>query len=320
MTSSSNNILQNCLNETLVVSAPVSSNMVIGSLTVPIQNELSSNISLDGFQQVENKTKKRIKRRLTTSTIKKKRSLDQTNINSKPVVPAPISITTESTRYAQTRYPFPPFIIRFNAGKVTSNKIKEGLIDHCIQNYQMEINILNCHASSFSFLLNQNNWPDSFSNENYIFPNSSAIPPQLSLLIKNVDLRLDFNEFGQEIKTRYPQIKNVIRLKNKFNNGIKLVKLELTSSSVREELLTKRKITIGYIVYDIDEYLAPANILICSQCMGLGHSMKQCTQIKNTCRTCGETADDLKLHICSQIEKCIHCGQNHKSNSFKCQV
>ncbi|CAF4850518.1 unnamed protein product, partial [Rotaria sp. Silwood2] len=26
-----------------------------------------------------------------------------------------ISITTESTRYAQTRYPFPPFIIRFNA-------------------------------------------------------------------------------------------------------------------------------------------------------------------------------------------------------------
>ncbi|CAM4852188.1 unnamed protein product [Rotaria magnacalcarata] len=100
MTSSSNNILQNCLNETLVVSAPVSSNMVIGSLTVPIQNELSSNISLDGFQQVENKTKKRIKRRLTTSTIKKKRSLDQTNINSKPVVPAPViflptSISTE---------------------------------------------------------------------------------------------------------------------------------------------------------------------------------------------------------------------------------
>ncbi|CAF4864474.1 unnamed protein product, partial [Rotaria sp. Silwood2] len=43
-------------------------------------------------------------------------------------------------------------------------------------------------------------------------------PPQLSLLIKNVDLRLDFNEFCQEIQTHYPQVKNVIRLKNKFNN------------------------------------------------------------------------------------------------------
>ncbi|CAF4536872.1 unnamed protein product [Rotaria magnacalcarata] len=291
MASSSNNILQNCLNETSVVSATVSKNMIIGSPTVPIQNELLSNVSLDGFQQVENKNKNKIKRKLATSTTLKKRTRYQTNIISKPVPPLPlvsmpdpianepflhkivqhvgstlhiqgvqqvqnenahelqdiqpvsndpeaqralsashpeqISITNESARYAQTRYSFPPFIIRFNAGKVTSNKIKE------------------------------------------------------------------------EIKTRYPQIKNVIRLKNKFNNDIKLVKLELTSSSVREELLIKRKITVDYIVYDIEEYLAPENILICSKCMGLGHFMKQCTQVKSTCRTCGECADDLKLHACS---------------------
>ncbi|CAF0913260.1 unnamed protein product [Rotaria sordida] len=202
----------------------------------------------------------------------------------------------------------------------------------------MEINILNCRlsnrisnneydfllflkdASSFSFLLDQNHWPDTFGDVNYTFPSSPSIPPQLSLLVKNVDLRLDFNEFSQEIKTRYPQVKNVIRLKNKFNNDIKLVKLELSSSTLREELLTKRKITVGYIVYDIDEYLAPAYILICSKCMGLGHFMKQCTQVKSTCRTCGECADDLKLHICSKIEKCVHCGQNHKSNSLRCHV
>ncbi|CAF4683207.1 unnamed protein product, partial [Rotaria sp. Silwood2] len=43
-------------------------------------------------------------------------------------------------------------------------------------------------------------------------------------------------------------------------------------------------------------------------------------QIKNTCRTCGDLVDDLKLHICSKIEKCIHCGLDHKSNSLKCHV
>ncbi|CAF4457448.1 unnamed protein product, partial [Rotaria socialis] len=249
-----------------------------------------------------------------------------------------ISITTESTRYAQTRFPFPPFIIRFNVGRITSNQIKEGLTSHCNKNFQMEINILNCRlssrssnneydfllflkdASSFSFLLDTNHWPNTFGNTNYTFPYSPSIPPQLSLIIKNVDLRLDFKDFSNEIKTNYPQVKNVIRLKNKFNNEIKLVKLELSSATVREELLLKKKITIGYIVYDIDEYLAPANILICSKCMGLGHFMKQCTQTKSTCKTCGEYVDDLKLHICSNVEKCIHCGQNHKSNSLKCQV
>ncbi|CAF2056880.1 unnamed protein product, partial [Rotaria magnacalcarata] len=223
-----------------------------------------------------------------------------------------ISIFTESTRYAQTRFPFPPFIIRFNVGRITSNQIKEGLTSHCNKNFQMEINILNCRlsnrssnneydfllflkdASSFSFLLDTNHWPNTFGNTNYTFPYSPSIPPPLSLIIKNVDLRLDFKDFSNEIKTNYPQVKNVIRLKNKFNNEIKLVKLELSSATVREELLLKKKITIGYIFYDIDEYLAPANILICSKCMGLGHFMKQCTQTKSTCKTCGECVDDLK--------------------------
>ncbi|CAF1590902.1 unnamed protein product [Rotaria magnacalcarata] len=170
-----------------------------------------------------------------------------------------ISITTESTRYAQTRFPFPPFIIRFNVGRITSNQIKEGLTSHCNKNFQMEINILNCRlsnrssnneydfllflkdASSFSFLLDTNHWPNTFGNTNYTFPYSPSIPPPLSLIIKNVDLRLDFKDFSNEIKTNYPQVKNVIRLKNKFNNEIKLVKLELSSATVREELLLEKE-------------------------------------------------------------------------------
>ena len=399
MTSYSNNIMENCLNEKTGSSAPVSTNMIIVSPSASPYNGVSSNVSLDGFQQIENKKKTRIKRKLTTSTFKKKRTHHQMNVVSKNVPslissmsstvvvephinksapttentlqvhnaqltqnvhviqntkqalcsspvqnvltlsgPRQISVTTESTRYAQTRFPFPPFIIRFNAGKVTPGQIKEGLTFHCKQNYQMDINILNCRLSnrssnneydfllflkdaiSFSLLLDAKNWPDTFGNMNYMFPSSPSIPPQLSLIIKNVDLRLNFVEFSHEIKTNYPQVKNVIRLKNKFNNDIKLVKLELTSATVRDELLSKRKINVGYIVYDIDEYLAPANILICSKCMGLGHFMKQCRQIKSTCRTCGESVDDLKLHNCSNVEKCIHCGQNHWSNSLKCQV
>lgn len=54
--------------------------------------------------------------------------------------------------------------------------------------------------------------------------------------------------------------------------------------------------------------------------MGIGHFKKQCSQVKSTCCTCGDLVDDLKLHKCSKLEKCIHCGENHKSNSLKCQV
>jgi hypothetical protein len=249
------------------------------------------------------------------------------------------SITNESARYAQTRFPFPPYILRFKSGKVTENQVKEGIIDHCKKNHQVEIQVANCRLSnvmhnndeydillfikdviSFSFLLDQSHWPNRFSNENYSFRSSPSIPPQLCLLIKNVDLRLDFDEFSAEVKELYPQVKNVIRMKNKLQNNIKLVKLELTSPLVREELLNMKKITINYITYDIDEYLAPANVLICSKCMAIGHFRKQCTQVKDTCRTCGEQYADIKDHNCSEIDKCIHCQQNHKSNSLKCPV
>ncbi|CAF0861860.1 unnamed protein product [Rotaria sordida] len=99
-----------------------------------------------------------------------------------------------------------------------------------------------------------------------------------------------------------------------------MVKLELTSSSSIDELLNKKRIIVNYISYDIIEYLAPANVLICSKCMALGHFKKQCTQVKETCCTCGEQVDDMKNHICSKIEKCVHCDQNHKSSSLKCPV
>ncbi|CAF3202205.1 unnamed protein product, partial [Rotaria sp. Silwood2] len=136
-------------------------------------------------------------------------------------------ITNESTRFAQTRYPFPPFVLRFGSGKVTSNLVKEGIIDHCKKIHQVDIQVINCRSSnnilfnneydillymkdavSFSFLFEQAHWPKVLDNEKYYFPSSPAIPPQLCLLIKNVDLRIDFDEFCNDIKTNYPQVKN----------------------------------------------------------------------------------------------------------------
>ncbi|CAF3058015.1 unnamed protein product [Rotaria sp. Silwood2] len=70
MTSSSNNILQNYSNETSVVSAPVSTNMVIGLPTVPIKMD---------FRPM--------------SHLMKKRTHYQVNVVSNPVAPSPVSST-----------------------------------------------------------------------------------------------------------------------------------------------------------------------------------------------------------------------------------
>lgn len=359
MTSSSINILHNCSDDISPQLPMVSNKTKIGAPASSIGNAVVSNDLSDDFELMENKKKKRRSARIlaastTGDTIAvpsqviptvSDTTVPSTSTSIRPDVTPhllhysnQISITTESTRYAQTRYPFPPYCIRFNSGSVLPNHVKEGLINHCKEVHHLALNIINCRspvnhsgnhfdillylkdALSFSFLLNQKNWPDSFNNVPYSLPSLPSIPPQLSLLVKYVDLRIDLKEFSSDVKARYPEVQNVIRLKNKFQNDIKLVKLEFTSPVVREKLLNDKKITIGYIVYEIEEYLAPAFVLICSKCMGIGHFKKQCSQSKSTCSTCGDLVDDLKVHECSKIEKCIHCGESHKSNSLKCHV
>ncbi|CAF1378995.1 unnamed protein product, partial [Rotaria sordida] len=259
MTSSSNNILQNCLNETSVVSAPVSTNMIIDSPTVPSHDELSSNVSFDGCQQVENKKKKKIKHKLTTSTIKKKRTHYQTNIISKSAAPSPLSSISASVAAEPLLHKIPGVQQVQNVQQLQDiQQVSGGPQVQGALSLSHPQQILITAESTCYAQTHQNHWHDTFGDVDYTFPSSPSIPPQLSLLVKNVDLRLDFNEFSQEIKTSYPQ-----------------VKLELSSSTLREELLIKRKITVGYIVYDIDEYLAPANILIWSKCTAIYDRKKE---------------------------------------------
>ena len=332
-------------------------NSIISPLS-SVRRPISTDESDDGFRIVKNKKKqKQIARNdpqiLNDSEIShviqnaphfSDRERDQNQIHAANDIQNRLSsnnieITDESTRFALTRYPFPPFVLRFSSEKVTTNQVKEGLIAHCKGIHQFDVQVINCRfasnmlsnneydilmyvkdANSFSFLLEQTNWPKLLANKSYYLPSTPVIPPQLCLLIKNVDLHIDFTEFCNDIKSNYPQVKNIIRMKNKFQNDIKMMKIELTSSSIRDELLNKKRIIINYITYDIIEYLAPANVLICSKCMAIGHFKKQCTQIKETCRTCGEQVADMKMHNCSKIDKCIHCGENHKSSSLKCPV
>ncbi|CAF1226174.1 unnamed protein product [Rotaria sp. Silwood1] len=310
---------------------------LVNSSLSSVRRSLSANESEDGFRIVKNKKKhKQIARDDPQALNNGEESrvnpivpnlddteLDQNQIhtvndNQHQLSSYNFVITNESTRFAQTRYPFPPFVLRFGAGKVTMINCR--LSSNVLSDNEYDILIYVKDAFSFSFLLEQAHWPKVIGGKSYFFPSAPAIPPQLCLLIKNVDLRIDFDEFCFDIKSNYPQVKNIIRMKNKFQNEIKMVKIELTSSSTRDELLNKKRITVNYIIYDIIVYLAPANVLICSKCMALGHFKKQCSQIKETCRTCGEQVNDLKNHNCSKIEKCIYCGQNHKSSSLKCPV
>ncbi|CAF2110420.1 unnamed protein product [Rotaria magnacalcarata] len=113
----------------------------------------------------------------------------------------------------------------------------------------------------------------------------------------------------------------VIRLKNKAQQPIRAVKLEFKSAKARNDVLETGEITVSHLKYKVVEFFAQANVLICSNCFGIGHFRKNCPQKSEaTCKTCGDKSANLKDHNCSGIPKCIHCGGAHLSNDTKCKI
>ena len=246
-----------------------------------------------------------------------------------------------STRYALSRFPFPPLILRFKsmAVKSVAKKILDEISAHF--NSAHHSNIIFLHGrpsnvrcdlneidlllyvkdvSSFATLLDQDKWPPTLGGEEFSFPSSPSIPPQLAIIIRNVDASVDAADMLVALKASFPSTRNVIRLRNKFGNDTDLMKVELSSPVERQTMLEARRIAFNHTMYTVGEYLAPASVLICSKCCGIGHFRKQCADALDTCKKCGQSCPEMKSHKCSAVPACKHCKGDHLSNSLKCPV
>ncbi|CAF4912616.1 unnamed protein product, partial [Rotaria socialis] len=239
-------------------------------------------------------------------------------------------------RYATSRFPFSPFSIIFSQQareKIVIDDLIKHANDNCLfelktvayrrgrsENNECRILIFVENSESFSFLYERSNWPTTLAGQEFT-TKSPSIPPQLSLVIPAVSLQIDWEDFVHELKEKYPGIADVIRLKNKAQQPVRAVKLEFLSASVRNEILDANEISVMHLKLKVVEFFTHANVLICSNCYGIGHFRKQCPQKnESTCKTCGEKCVNLTDHQCSGVLKCVHCGGPHISNDAKCKV
>ncbi|CAF3324358.1 unnamed protein product [Rotaria sp. Silwood2] len=239
-------------------------------------------------------------------------------------------------RYATSRFPFSPFSIIFSH-EVREKVVIDDLIKHASENFHFELKTVayrrgrsedNEHrilvfvenSESFSFLFERGNWPTTLAGYEFATKRPS-IPPQLSLVLPAVSLQIDWEDFVQEVKEKYPGVADIIRLKNKAQQSVRAVKLEFLSAKVRNDILEAKEIAVMHLKLNVVEFFSQANVLICSNCYGIGHFRKNCTQKnESTCKTCGDKCPNLKDHQCSGIPKCIHCAGSHISNDSKCKV
>ncbi|CAF4598195.1 unnamed protein product [Rotaria sp. Silwood2] len=145
------------------------------------------------------------------------------------------SITEEAKRFAQSRYPYPPFILLFKSSKINDKMIINELINHCKENYSFDLDLAGfrissnrCNANecnllifvknslSFSFLLTDIKWPEAFGGVAFKIERQPVIPPQLLVIISNVSYRTNMLEFEKDLKTSYDNIVKVNLIRPKY--------------------------------------------------------------------------------------------------------
>ncbi|CAF3654478.1 unnamed protein product [Rotaria sp. Silwood1] len=248
-------------------------------------------------------------------------------------------LTEEAERLARTRYPCPPFIVRFPSSNIKEQKVSEELCKHLKDNKQLQLELIGYRRStlkyaanecdillfvkdnlSFSFLYNDTNGPTTLLRSTFTRLKSPSIPPQLSVIMKSVGLSINIEDFTTELRSMFSSLENVVRMKNRFQKEITLVKLEFNCRVERENLLSDGKLRACSISFPVVEYLAQARVLICGKCCSIGHFRRQCRQNCETCRTCRQAVSYIKQHLplCSKQPHCIHCKQNHASDDMRC--
>jgi hypothetical protein len=80
-------------------------------------------------------------------------------------------------------------------------------------------------TNSFEVLFDETHWPSQLVGKDFTLKKPS-IPPQLLAVIQNVSFNIDWEDFTADLKSNYPDIVKVVRLKNRKLQDLKLVKIE----------------------------------------------------------------------------------------------
>ena len=245
-----------------------------------------------------------------------------------------IPISEQARRFAETRYAFPPFIIKFNQDMDEKVIINE-LVDHFKNAHKFELKLAGhrmrnkndlflfvADRQSFSMLYDKDKWPPSGKSADgeKIYPNH--LPPQFSIVLRNVPVEVSTCVLLDSFKKEYPDVASIHRISNKALQPTPLVRVDINNTDNIDYLLKRKFIYLNNARYSIMEYIAPAKVLVCSKCFQIGHFRRACPSTLEVCRVCGINVKDIKQHkdMCDKKQCCTRCKGPHDSNDNRCPL
>ncbi|CAF3292755.1 unnamed protein product [Rotaria sp. Silwood2] len=143
------------------------------------------------------------------------------------------------------------------------------------------------------------------------------LPPQHTVVIKYVQNEIHKNDIEDELKIKYPSVFAIEDMMGTMRSNSRHIRVEIYQLDDYNKIINDGKIGLQGQIFEVEEYLAPPKILICTRCNIPGHMKKTCQSAIEICRRCGQDRNDGKNHN-ECLLKCLHCGGQHLATDYKC--
>ena len=181
-------------------------------------------------------------------------------------------ISQQAHRFPETRFAFPPFVIRFNQ-EVDESTMINVLENHFSSTYAFnlelaahrlrgegELLLFVNNRESFEIFFDDLKWPPSIGLLNYEKIGPTHLPPQFSIVLRNVPLNIETDDLLNTIEEEHLDALTIHRILNKDKRPASFVRVDIQSVKTIDEILKKRFIYVTNIRLAVSEYLAPAKV------------------------------------------------------------
>lgn len=143
------------------------------------------------------------------------------------------------------------------------------------------------------------------------------LPPQNTVIIKFVPNELHKDDIRDELNNLFSSIFTIDDMMGTMRSKSRHIRVEFYQKDDYTKIINDGKIGFQGQIFEVEEYLPPPKILICSKCNYPGHVKKACQSTIDICRRCGQNRNDGNKHDECFLQ-CHHCGGEHMATDYKC--
>ncbi|CAF4503285.1 unnamed protein product [Rotaria socialis] len=188
--------------------------------------------------------------------------------------------------------------------------------DSCYIDVKGDIGCITSDIELFVFRCDDKNIPNKVENTTIYIIKSRNLPPQRSVLIKNVPISSCVEDMKIEVMNKFKSIYYFDEVLGTNNGRTRFIRMDLLNHLEYKQILNAGIICIDGQCLHVYEFLAAPRIMFCSMCNLPGHSKRLCKLLYERCKRCGGNRKVGEHNECKIT--CHNCQGEHVATDYKC--